>query len=172
LKMTVEMIDLPNPPPMRSNLPAEALSLSKDLVCAPLNPKTAESLKVFRETADYIAAAMIFLKDNPLLERDLVPGDIRARLLGHWGTCPGLSLVYAHLNLLIRTHDLNMIYVVGPGHGAPALLACLWMEKSLECYYPKYTCDLAGLKNLITGFSTAEGLPRYVNTRSSEVELG
>ena len=68
---------------------------------------------------------MIFLKDNTLIERDIRADDIKSRLLGHWGTCPGLSLVYAHANRLIRKTKQDMLYVVGPGHGAPAILACL-----------------------------------------------
>ena len=124
---------------------------------------------------------MIFLKDNVLLERHLTFDDIKPRLLGecdltstsslvkvsradtesgHWGTCPGLTLVYSHLNLLVRKHDLNMIFVVGPGHGAPAMLATLWIEGSLEKFYPQYARNKAGLHNLITGFSTPKGFPR------------
>ena len=83
-------------------------------------------------------------------------------LTGHWGTCPGLSLVYSHLNYLIRQHDLDMIYMVGPGHGAPAILAWLWLEGSLGKFYPRYTPDEAGLHNLISGFSTPKGFPRSV----------
>jgi xylulose-5-phosphate/fructose-6-phosphate phosphoketolase len=79
---------------------------------------------------------------------------------GHWGTCPGLILVYSHLNYLIKKHNLDMLYVVGPGHGAPALLASLWLEGSLGKFYPQYTKDKEGLRNLISTFSTSAGLPR------------
>lgn len=82
---------------------------------------------------------------------------------GHWGTCPGLILVWSHLNLLIRDHDLNMIFVIGPGHGAPAALASLWLEGSLEKFYPgEYDRNAAGLRKLITRFSVPGGFPRYV----------
>ena len=103
---------------------------------------------------------MIFLNDNVLLERDLTFDDIKPRLLGHWGTCPGLILVYSHLNLLIKKHDVECIYVVGPGHGAPAILASLWLEGSLGKFYPQYSRNMQGLHNLITKFSTPNGLPR------------
>jgi xylulose-5-phosphate/fructose-6-phosphate phosphoketolase len=123
---------------------------------------------------------MIFLSDNVLLESELKPEHIKPRLLGtpsptslpflisdltelpgHWGTCPGLILVWSHLNLLIRNHDLDMIYVVGPGHGAPAALAALWLEGSLEKFYPgEYDRNAEGLRNLITRFSVPGGFPR------------
>lgn len=122
--------------------------------------------------------AMIFLHDNVFLERDLTFDDIKPRLLGnrpigagivatadtligHWGTCPGLTLVYSHLNLLVTKHDFNLLYVVGPGHGAPAILASLWIEGSLEKVYPQYGRTRQGLHNLITKFSTPSGFPRY-----------
>lgn len=79
---------------------------------------------------------------------------------GHWGTCPGLNFVYSHLNYIIQKHDLDMLLVIGPGHGAPAILASLWIEGSLEKFYPDYSRDTNGLTNLITGFSTTGGLPR------------
>lgn len=103
---------------------------------------------------------MIFLKDNVLLDRNLTPDDIKHRLLGHWGTCPGLSLVYAHLNKLIRDRNLEMLYVVGPGHGAPGILSCLWLEDSLSTFNSKYPRNRDGLSNLITGFSVPGGFPR------------
>ena len=109
---------------------------------------------------------MIFLQDNASLERDLKFSDIRARLLGHWGTCPGLTLVYAHLNYLVRKNDIDCIYVVGPGHGAPAILASLWLEGSLEKFYPQYTRDKTGMSNLITGFSTPHGFPSHINAET------
>ena len=104
---------------------------------------------------------MIFLKHNTLVERDIVADDIKNRLLGHWGTCPGLTLVYAHLNRLISKTNQEMLYVVGPGHGAPAILSCLWLESSLGTFWPKYSRDKAGLQNLIAAFSVPGGFPRY-----------
>ena len=86
-----------------------------------------------------------------------------SRWQGHWGTCPGLILVWSHLNLLIRNHGVEMIYVIGPGHGAPAALAALWLEGSLEHLNgAKYGRHTMGLRNLIAGFSVPGGFPRLV----------
>lgn len=105
---------------------------------------------------------MIFLRDNALLTRDITADDIKPRLLGHWGTCPGLSLVYAHTNRLIRKNDIDALYVVGPGHGAPGILSCLWLEDSISTFWPKYTRDSQGLQSLVTAFSAPGGFPRCV----------
>lgn len=106
---------------------------------------------------------MIFLNGNALVERDITFDDIKPRLLGHWGTCPGLTLVYAHLNYLVVKNDIDCIYVVGPGHGAPAILASLFIEGSLEHFYPKYSRDKQGLTRLISGFSTPSGFPSHIS---------
>jgi xylulose-5-phosphate/fructose-6-phosphate phosphoketolase len=128
---------------------------------------------------------MIFLHDNTLLKRDLTFDDIKPRLLGelnlvyssmrslrvlidrfcagHWGTCPGLVMVYSHLNYIIRIKNLDMLYVVGPGHGAPGILAALWLEGSLEKFYPEYSRDSKGLHQLVSTFSTTAGLPRLAS---------
>lgn len=103
---------------------------------------------------------MMFLKDNTLLERNLTKEDIKPRILGHWGTDPGLILCYAHSNLLVKKHDLNALFVTGPGHGAPAILSSLWLESSLARFMPRYSLDKGGLHNLISGFSTPGGFPR------------
>lgn len=110
--------------------------------------------------------AMIFLRDNVLLDRDLTFADIKPRLLGHWGTCPGLTLVYSHLNLLATQRTQDIIFVVGPGHGAPAILSSLWLEGSLERFYPEYSRNKEGLHNLITKFSTPSGLPSHINAET------
>jgi xylulose-5-phosphate/fructose-6-phosphate phosphoketolase len=108
--------------------------------------------------------AMIFLRDNELLESDLTFEHVKPRLLGHWGTCPGIILVWSHLNLLIRNHDLDMIFVIGPGHGAPAALASLWLEGSLQKFYPRrYDLNRQGLRRLINEFSLPLGFPRFVS---------
>ncbi|KAI9800004.1 MAG: hypothetical protein M1833_003533 [Piccolia ochrophora] len=133
-----EQIDRPNPEPMESSLPDSVKVLAVQLDKKKLDLDTNQSLSDFRRAACYIAAAMIFLKDNVLVERDLTFDDIKPRLLGHWGTCPGLILVYSHLNNLIKKNDLEMIFVVGPGHGAPAILASLWIEGSLGHFYPHH----------------------------------
>ncbi|KAI9875798.1 MAG: hypothetical protein M1830_007989 [Pleopsidium flavum] len=164
--MPGEVIDRPNPQPLASNVPDDVLSLVVKLEKTRLDEDTYTGLQQFRRAANYIAAAMIFLHDNVFLERDLTFDDIKPRLLGHWGTCPGLTLVYSHLNLLVTKHDLNLLYVVGPGHGAPAILASLWIEGSLEKVYPQYGRTRQGLHNLITKFSTPSGLPSHINAET------
>ncbi|KAJ7352395.1 phosphoketolase [Mycena albidolilacea] len=153
-----------NPPADSSLLPDSVLELGVQLDTKNyLSDDELKSLKLFRRTADYIAAAMIFLNHNVLVERDITPDDIKARLLGHWGTCPGLVMVYAHLNRLIRKTDLNALYVVGPGHGAPAILSSLWIEDSLSAFYPQMTRDRKGLEKLIASFSVPGGFPSHIN---------
>jgi len=114
--MPGEEIPVSNPPPLPSRLPDHVLGLAAQVQQNPLPGDVRQSLSAFQRAAEYIAAAMIFLADNVLLKDELKPDHIKPRLLGHWGTCPGLILVWSHLNLLIRNHDLDMIYVVGPGH--------------------------------------------------------
>ncbi|KAJ4169746.1 hypothetical protein NW754_005894 [Fusarium falciforme] len=165
--MPGEVIDRPNPAPLESRLPYETLDLAARPPKKALDKSVAQSLKDFQQAACYLAGSMIFLRDNVLLERDLRLEDIKPRLLGHWGTCPGLILVWSHLNLLIRNHDLDMIYVIGPGHGAPAALASLWLEGSLERFFPqKYGVNKDGLRNLITGFSVPGGFPSHINSET------
>ena len=119
--MPGEVLDRPNPPPGKSQLPDSILEYHVDLDYAnTLTPNELQAITKFRRAADYIAAAMIFLKDNVLLEREIKAEDIKPRLLGHWGTCPGLVLTYAHLNMLIRKENQKMIFVVGPGMSLPS----------------------------------------------------
>ncbi|KAF5641901.1 xylulose-5-phosphate fructose-6-phosphate phosphoketolase [Fusarium tjaetaba] len=165
--MPGEVIDRPNPAPLDSHLPDVALELALKAPKKQLDKKIAQSLNDFQHAACYIAGSMIFVKDNVLLERDLTAQDIKPRLLGHWGTCPGIILVWSHLNLLIRNHDLEVIFVIGPGHGAPAALASLWLEGSLERFFPqKYGVSKDGLRNLITGFSVPGGFPSHINSET------
>ena len=164
--MPGEVIDRPNPQPVRSNVPDYVGQLLVKLDKPTLSAKTNQALLKFRRAANYIAAAMIFLQDDVYVKRDLKFEDIKPRLLGHWGTCPGLTLVYSHLNVLIQEHDLDMIYVVGPGHGAPSILANLWIEGALEKFYPEYTRDATGLTKLISGFSTTGGFPSHINAET------
>jgi xylulose-5-phosphate/fructose-6-phosphate phosphoketolase len=114
---------------------------------------------------------MLFIKSNTLLERKLTKKDVKPRILGHWGTDPGLILCYAHSNLLVKQHDLNVMFITGPGHGAPAILSCLWLESSLARFMPKYSLDKTGLHNLISGFSTPGGFPRCAGCMSNHVAI-
>ncbi|KAF3491707.1 uncharacterized protein GIQ15_01224 [Arthroderma uncinatum] len=169
--MPGEVIDRPNPGPPPSHLPDSVDELIVRLQTVKLDDNARRSLEKFRRATDYIAAvisreAMIFLQDNAYLKRPVKPEDIKPRLLGHWGTCPGLNLVYSHLNYLIRCHDLDMLFVTGPGHGAPAILASLWIEGSLGKFYPKYANNASGLTKLITQFSTTGGFPSHINAET------
>lgn len=119
-------------------------------------------LQLYQRATNYLAAAQIYLQDNVLLREPLKADDIKPRLLGHWGTCPGINLVYAHLNRLINQYDLDMFLVTGPGHGAPAILANLYLESSLRTYYPHLTQDFKGLKQFVRGFSWPDGFPSHL----------
>jgi xylulose-5-phosphate/fructose-6-phosphate phosphoketolase len=111
----------------------------------------------FWRAANYLGAAQLYLKENPLLREPLKPNHIKLRLLGHWGTQPGLNLIYAHLNRLIQDTDASILFIAGPGHGAPAVYASLYLEGTFGEYYPDLTYDIAGLTNLIRKFSLPNG---------------
>src|SRR6266567_5495063 len=113
--------------------------------------------------ANYLTAGQIYLQDNPLLKEPLRPEHIKPRLLGHWGTSPGLSFIYVHVNRLIRDYDANMIYLAGPGHGGPALLANVYLEGTYTEVYPKITQDMQGMRLLFRQFSTPGGVPSHVS---------
>ncbi|MBV9710243.1 MAG: phosphoketolase, partial [Ktedonobacteraceae bacterium] len=94
--------------------------------------------------ANYLTIGQIYLKDNPLLKEPLLPQHIKPRLLGHWGTSPGLSFIYVHLNRLIQDHSLDMIYMAGPGHGGPAILANVYLEGTYSEIYPEIPQNTEG----------------------------
>ncbi|OXV05979.1 hypothetical protein Egran_06253 [Elaphomyces granulatus] len=164
--MPGEILDRPNPEPLPSSLPAVVDELIVKFDRASIDKNSCDAILKFRRAANYIAAAMIFLQDNVYLERELSFEDIKPRLLGHWGTCPGLTLIYSHLNYLITKLDLDMLLVVGPGHGAPGILAALWLEGSLEKFFPHYSRDAKGLTRLISTFSTTAGFPSHINAET------
>lgn len=121
--------------------------------------------------ANYLSAAQIFLQNNFLLKDPLAFEHIKPRLLGHWGTCPGINFVYAHLNRLIKTHDVDMMFVLGPGHGFPALQANLFIEGTLSKYYPEITQDEAGVAKIARGFSWPYEFPSHSNPGTPGVIL-
>lgn len=164
--MPGQFIDRPNPKPVPSLIPEYVDDLLVNLDKPTLSAETNSALEKYRRAANYIAAAMIFLQDNVYLKRDLKSDDIKSRLLGHWGTCPALTLIYSHLNYLVKRHDLDVLYVVGSGHGAPSILANLWIEGSLSKFYPNCSQDTRGLHNLISGFSTTGGFPSHINAET------
>ena len=113
--------------------------------------------------ANYLTIGQIYLQENPLLREPLRPEHIKPRLLGHWGTSPGLNLIYVHLNRLIQDHDVNMIYLAGPGHGGPAILADVYLEGTYTEVYPHISQDAEGMKHLFRQFSTPGGVPSHVS---------
>jgi xylulose-5-phosphate/fructose-6-phosphate phosphoketolase len=121
-----------------------------------------ERLATYRRAANYIAAAMIYLQGNHMLDEPLTPEHIKPRLLGHWGTVPGINLVYAGLNRLILDTDASILLVTGPGHGAPANLANLWIDGCLEDIKPELSRDREGLARLIRDFSWPGGFPSHL----------
>ncbi|SDK75674.1 xylulose-5-phosphate/fructose-6-phosphate phosphoketolase [Actinopolyspora mzabensis] len=119
-------------------------------------------IDAYWRAANYLSVGQIYLLDNPLLREPLRPEHVKPRLLGHWGTTPGLNFCYAHLNRMINQHDLNMMYVIGPGHGGPALLANTWLEGSYTEVYPNVPRDEAGMHELFRQFSFPGGVPSHV----------
>ena len=127
----------------------------------PLSPDELRKMNAYWRAANYLAAAQIYLFDNPLLKRPLQIKDIKRRLLGHWGTTPGLNFLYVHLNRIIKKHDLNMIFIAGPGHGAPAVVANVYLEGTYSEVYPKISQDEKGLKAFFKQFSFPGGIPSH-----------
>ena len=112
--------------------------------------------------ANYLSVGQIYLMANPLLREPLLPEHVKPRLLGHWGTTPGLNFVYAHLNRAITARDLDMIYVIGPGHGGPGVVASSYLEGTYSETYPDITLDEEGMARLFKQFSFPGGIPSHV----------
>jgi xylulose-5-phosphate/fructose-6-phosphate phosphoketolase len=124
----------------------------------PLDTGTIERLDAWWRACNYLAAGMIYLRDNPLLREPLRPEHIKPRLLGHWGSSPGLAFIYTHLNRLIRAHDLDMIFLAGPGHGAPGVIAPVYLEGTYSEVYPAVGEDAEGMLQLFRRFSFPGGI--------------
>ncbi|HVB78252.1 MAG TPA: phosphoketolase family protein [Candidatus Nitrosotalea sp.] len=128
-----------------------------------LEPGELEAMLAYWRAANYLTVGQIYLQDNPLLRRPLVPGDIKPRLLGHWGTSPGLSLIYIQANRLIKRHGANLIYLAGPGHGGPSIVANVYLEGTYSEVYPAISQDEEGVRRLFRQFSTPGGIPSHVS---------
>ena len=124
----------------------------------PLSDRELQLINMWWRACNYLSAGMIYLYDNPLLREPLRPEHIKRRLLGHWGSDPGQSFVWVHLNRMIRKHDLNMIYISGPGHGAPATLANGYLEGTYSEVYPEKSQDEAGMRKFMRQFSFPGGI--------------
>jgi xylulose-5-phosphate/fructose-6-phosphate phosphoketolase len=127
-----------------------------------LSDKERALIDAYWRAANYLSVGQIYLYDNPLLEKPLAKEHIKPRLLGHWGTTPGLNFIYVHLNRLIRKHDLDMIYITGPGHGGPGLVANAWLEGTYSEVYPDISADKDGMQRLFKQFSFPGGIPSHV----------
>jgi len=128
----------------------------------PLSPDLLEKMDAYWRAANYLSVGQIYLQDNPLLEVPLERRHIKPRLLGHWGTTPGLNFLYVHLNRLIRENDLDMIYITGPGHGGPGLVAHTYLEGTYTEIYPNIERSRSGLQRLFRQFSWPYGVPSHV----------
>ncbi|MDX6681796.1 MAG: xylulose-5-phosphate/fructose-6-phosphate phosphoketolase, partial [Solirubrobacteraceae bacterium] len=124
---------------------------SADLSAAPMPPddEQLDELLAYWDAANYLTVAQIYLRENPLLREPLLAEHVKPRLLGHWGTSPGLNLVYAQLNRLIRRTGAQVLYVAGPGHGGPAIVANVYLEGTYSEVYPHVSADEAGMLALV-----------------------
>ncbi len=129
---------------------------------APLTTDALAKIDRWWRAANYLSVGQIYLYDNPLLKEPLTLAHIKPRLLGHWGTTPGLNFIYAHLNRVIVAHDLSVLFVTGPGHGGPALVASTYLEGTYTERYPEVTQDEAGMRRLFKQFSFPGGIPSHV----------
>ncbi|WP_443026053.1 phosphoketolase family protein [Sphingomonas sp. PB2P19] len=132
-------------------------------VQSPLSTEQVSALHAYWRAANYLSVGQIYLRDNPLLEQPLTLAHVKRRLLGHWGTTPGINFTYVHLNRLIVEHDLDMIYVIGPGHGGPGLVANAYLEGSYTEHYPAIERNRSGMERLFRQFSWPGGIPSHVS---------
>src|SRR5215468_2198975 len=130
---------------------------------APLTAQELSKMDRYWRAANYLSVGQIYLHDNPLLREPLKIEHVKPRLLGHWGTTPGLNFIYVHMNRLINAHDLNAIYIAGPGHGGPGVVANTYLEGSYTELYPTITQDEEGMKRLFTQFSWPGGIPSHAS---------
>ncbi|MCW2640153.1 MAG: Fructose-6-phosphate phosphoketolase [Dactylosporangium sp.] len=125
----------------------------------PLSANELDRIDAYWRAANYLSVGQIYLMDNPLLREPLRPEHVKPRLLGHWGTTPGLNLLYAHLNRIIAARRREMIYVTGPGHGGPGLVANTWLEGTYSEIYPSVGKDETGMRRLFKQFSFPAACP-------------
>ena len=137
-----------------------------ELAKVALTPEQLRKIDAYWRAANYLSVGQIYLCDNPLLREPLKLEHVKQLLLGHWGTTPGQNFIYAHLNRVIKEHDLNMIYMSGPGHGAPAVVGNVYLEGSYSEVYPKIGQDEAGLKRLFQQFSFPGGISSHVSPQT------
>jgi len=128
----------------------------------PLSAEELRTINAYWRAANYLSIGQIYLLHNPLLREPLQPEHIKPRLLGHWGTTPGLNFIYVHLNRLIRRDNLNVIYIIGPGHGGPGIVANTYLEGTYSEIYPNIAQNAEGMQRLFMQFSFPGGIPSHV----------
>src|SRR5712675_2380147 len=128
----------------------------------PLSPDELRKTDAYWRASNYLSVGQIYLLDNALLREPLKREHIKPRLLGHWGTSPGLNMLYVHLNRVIKRDDLDMIYIIGPGHGGPSLVAHAYLEGTYSEFYPNISQDAEGMQRLFKQFSFPGGIPSHV----------
>src|SRR6201997_5512146 len=149
---------------IEASSPAEVLELSSyaptrsTIKDKPLSAEELRKTEIYWRACNYLSLGMIYLRDNPLLNEPLKPEHIKNRLLGHWGSSPGLSFIYVHLNRLIKKYDLDMIFLAGPGHGAPGVLGPAYLEGTYSEIYPEKSLDPDGLRLFFQEFSFPGGI--------------
>src|SRR5690349_15074110 len=149
---------------IEASVPAEVAELSpyaptrSSVEGKPLSEQELRNLETYWKTCNYLSLGMIYLQENPLLKEPLRPEHLKNRLLGHWGTSPGLSFIYVHLNRLIKNYDLDMIFLAGPGHGAPGVLGPTYLEGTYSEIYPEKSQDPEGLREFFKQFSFPGGI--------------
>src|SRR6185437_6950415 len=139
-------------------------SQASDDISGHAKPLDAEELRLMHawwRAANYLSVGQIYLLANPLLREPLTPEHVKPRLLGHWGTTPGLNFIYVHLNRIIRQRDANVLFIAGPGHGAPGVVANTWLEGTYSELYPDVSRDAAGMYRLFRQFSFPGGIPSH-----------
>ena len=129
----------------------------------PLSPEQEQSMHAWWRAANYLSVGQVYLLDNPLLREPLKMEHVKPRLLGHWGTTPGLNFIYVHLNRAIKAQDLNVLFVAGPGHGAPGVIANTWLEGAYSEIYPEISQDEDGMRRLFRQFSFPGGIPSHAS---------
>jgi xylulose-5-phosphate/fructose-6-phosphate phosphoketolase len=143
--------------------PTKGSASSAKIVPPSVSPDVLQKMDAWWRAANYLNIGQIYLMANPLLREPLKKEHIKPRLLGHWGTSPGLNLVYVHLNRLINQYDLNVVYMAGPGHGGPALVANVYLEGTYTEHFPHIAQDEEGMLKLFRQFSTPGGIPSHVS---------
>src|SRR4051794_26231881 len=148
--------------PVTTDTKRKAPERSKTAAASPLAADELSKMDAYWRASNYLSVGQIYLMDNPLLKEPLAREHVKPRLLGHWGTSPGLNMLCVHLNRVIRRDDLNMIYVIGPGHGGPSLVAHAYLEGTYSEVYPNISQDAEGMRKLFKQFSFPGGIPSHV----------